>query len=402
MDQEYLRQTQLLVQKELHNCITFWLTYGIDPEHGGIYTHLDRKGQIYSTDKSVWMQGRSAWLFSYLCSQYGEKEEWITSAKSCLTFLENNCFNRNAKGRMYFQVTKEGKPLRQRRYCFSEAYYTMANAQYYQLTGEELYLSRAKQSYQLIYNINNGIIKDPAGIGEKEISTTRAGHSIDIPLIFLHVIQTLAPLDPEKAKLYTRHAKECVDAISMYHMNDDLKCILATVGINGEFWSDVASGRVVNAEHSFNSIWLLLEHAKQLGEEGIPLRERACKMLEWSYEQLWDHEYGGFFYLVDCLDKPMESFENDIKLWRVHTEALTATLMAYRDTREEQYLKYFYQIWDYCQEFFSDPEYGEWHGYLARNGILKEPSIKGDSYKGPFYLPRALTMIDKMIEEILN
>ena len=36
----------------------FWLKNGMDAEHGGIYTCLDRKGRIYSTDKSVWMQGR--------------------------------------------------------------------------------------------------------------------------------------------------------------------------------------------------------------------------------------------------------------------------------------------------------------------------------------------------------
>ena len=30
---------------------------GMDKEHGGVYTCLDRKGEIYSTDKSVWMQG---------------------------------------------------------------------------------------------------------------------------------------------------------------------------------------------------------------------------------------------------------------------------------------------------------------------------------------------------------
>ena len=32
---------------------------------------------------------------------------------------------------MYFTVTADGKPLRQRRYYFSEAFYAIANAEYY-------------------------------------------------------------------------------------------------------------------------------------------------------------------------------------------------------------------------------------------------------------------------------
>ncbi|MFI3202257.1 MAG: AGE family epimerase/isomerase [Eubacteriales bacterium] len=401
MNKEDLLQIQRVAQVELFKSIDFWLTHGMDQEYGGIYNYLDQTGTIYSTDKSVWTQGKSAWFFSYLCSNYEQKEEWLTAAKSCLDFLENKCFNRNAKGRMYFQVTKEGKPLRQRRYCFSEAYYTIANAQYYELTQDPVYLARAKQSYQLIYNINNGIIKDPAGIGEKEISATRASRSLSIPLIFLNIIQVLAPLDKEKQKLYDRHAKECIDSIINFHMNVALQCTLETVGLDGTFWSEISTGRIINSGHSFRASWALLDYAKHLGSEGDSIRKTACNILEWTFDKLWDQEYGGFYYLQDCLGKPTEAFESDLKIWWSHTEALIATLMAYRDTREEKYLTMFYQVWKYCQDHFADSKYGEWYGYLNRNGTIKEPSVKGDTYKGSFHLPRCLMMIDQMIQEIL-
>ena len=42
------------MQGELRACVDFWLTHGMDHEHGGVYTCLDREGNIYSTDKSVW------------------------------------------------------------------------------------------------------------------------------------------------------------------------------------------------------------------------------------------------------------------------------------------------------------------------------------------------------------
>ena len=127
-------------REQLNASIEFWLKHGMDKEHGGVYTCLDRKGKVYSTDKSVWMQGRCAWMFSYLCNVYGVEKKWKKAAKSCLDFLEENCINEKAGGRLYFTVTAEGAPLRQRRYCFSECFYTIANAEYYQLTKKEKYL----------------------------------------------------------------------------------------------------------------------------------------------------------------------------------------------------------------------------------------------------------------------
>ena len=79
--------------------MNFWLEHGMDRENGGVYTCLDRKGEVYSTDKSVWMQGRCAWTFSYLCHLYGERPEWMEAAKSCLDFREAHCVNHEAGGR---------------------------------------------------------------------------------------------------------------------------------------------------------------------------------------------------------------------------------------------------------------------------------------------------------------
>ena len=68
----------------------------------------------------------------------------------------------------------------------------------------------------------------------------------------------------------------------------------------------------------------------------------------------------------------------------------------------EEYLEKFYKTLDYCKKVFADPEYGEWYGYLRRDGKPTEPSTKGSTFKGPFHLPRMLSMVDVMIGEILG
>ena len=97
MDRKRLQETREWVRKELASSAEFWLKYGMDKEHGGVYTCIDRTGRLFSTDKSVWMQGRCAWTFSYLCRVYGKKQEWLDAAKSCLDFLEEHCINRTAR-----------------------------------------------------------------------------------------------------------------------------------------------------------------------------------------------------------------------------------------------------------------------------------------------------------------
>ena len=57
MRKQQFTEAHTWVRAELDRCVNFWLKNGMDPEFGGVYTCLDRTGKIYSTDKSVWMQG---------------------------------------------------------------------------------------------------------------------------------------------------------------------------------------------------------------------------------------------------------------------------------------------------------------------------------------------------------
>ena len=94
MDKIKLQKVRESIREQLDGCIDFWLKNGIDKKHGGVYTCLDRTGKIYSTDKSVWMQGRCAWTFAWLCNTYGATQEWLDASCHCLDFLEKYCFNK--------------------------------------------------------------------------------------------------------------------------------------------------------------------------------------------------------------------------------------------------------------------------------------------------------------------
>ncbi|MGI6699430.1 MAG: AGE family epimerase/isomerase [Christensenellales bacterium] len=394
----YLQATKQWVKEELKRCVDFWVNNGFDRKHGGMYTCLDRKGQVFSTDKSVWMQGRAAWTFSRLCNQYGERAEWREVAESCLDFMEEHCVNREAGNRMYFTVTEDGEPLRQRRYNFSEGFYAMANAEYYILTQNPENLKRARSAYDLIWDLNRGIIDDPTGLGPKTIPETRQLRGLGGPMIYLNLTAVMRKADPEREELYNKRSKQCVHDIFAYHRKKDMKCTLENVGLNGEFLSDVTEGRIVNPGHDIECAWFLMDEANRTGDKKL-YKESEGIFLD-AINAGWDNEYGGLLYFIDCLGKPPEAYEHDMKLWWPHNEILIAAIMAYRDTKDQVYLDWFKKTLDYCQQVFSDPEYGEWYGYLRRDGKPTQPPCKGSTFKGPFHLPRMLMAVDEVIDQI--
>lgn len=399
MGQEKLCEVHSWVKSELDRTIEFWLKNGMDHKYGGVYTCLDRKGDIYSTDKSVWMQGRCGWIFAYLCHVYGPRQEWLDAAKSCLDFMEAHCINHNAGGRMYFTTTEDGRPLRQRRYYFSEAFYASANAEYFGITGEKQYLERARKAYQLYWDLSHGGV-DPVGLPPKTIPETRTGRSFGLPMIILNVINILLRVDPEHKKEYAARAQACVDEILAYHVKPELRCLLENVGPNGEARLNYTEGRIINPGHDIEGSWFLLEHAHRTGD--AELAARAAQIFDWAIDSGWDTEYGGLLYFTDCLGKPPEAYEHDMKLWWPHNEILIASLMLYLDTQDEKYLTWFLKTIKYCKNHFSDPKYGEWYGYLRRDGLPTQPSTKGSTFKGPFHLPRCLIMLDTMLSSYLS
>ena len=194
----------LFEEELLKYCAPFWLKNGVDKDFGGVLNCIDKKGEVYSTDKAVWMQGRTAWTYSRLCNQFGYKKEWADFAKSCIEFEKNNCIDK-ADGRMYFTVTRDGKPLRKRRYWFSETFYILANIEYFKVSNESKYLEEARKYYDFVYGIYLNPSSDPYKITPKTIGATRSLKSLAQPMIMLNVSRNMMEIDTERRETYSKN-----------------------------------------------------------------------------------------------------------------------------------------------------------------------------------------------------
>lgn len=378
--------------------IPFWLEHGMDPVNGGISTCLDRAGKLYNTDKSVWFQGRAAWIFSKLCCEYGIREEWKAAALSCLHFLKDHCID-PADRRMYFMTTADGKPLRKRRYFFSETFYIIAAAQAAACFNEPGWLDQARFYFDFLDRIYLDPATDPYKITPKYIAENRPARGLANPMILLNVAHTMIECDPTNATRYRAAARQYTADIFKYSYSDEFEIFLETTGSNGEFLRDITSGRTVNPGHSIETAWFLLKQAQATDDAG--LAKKAEHVFNRAMQLGWDEDYGGgVLAFIDILGFPPEQLEHDMKLWWPTTEAMICSLLLYEHTGNQQYFEWFKTVDSYAFEKFADPEYGEWFGYLHRDGTPTLPPCKGNLFKGPFHIPRMLIMVERCLNRL--
>jgi len=119
----------------LEDTTPFWLRNGLDSAHGGLFSALDRRGAVVDTDKPIWVQGRAAWTFATLYNAVEPQPEWLAASEQCFRFLQKHGA-RADDGKLYFTVTREGAPLRMRRYHFSECFAAIGAAAFAKASGE--------------------------------------------------------------------------------------------------------------------------------------------------------------------------------------------------------------------------------------------------------------------------
>ena len=388
---EYIKSWAESYKKDLtENIMPFWMEYGLDRENGGVYTCVNRDGSLMDTTKSVWFQGRFAFVCSFAYNNVEKNQEWLDAAKSTLEFIEKHCFDE--QGHMYFSVTAEGKPLRKRRYVFSETFAAIAMSEYALATGDQHWAKRAIQ----VFEDTQRFLATPGFLPAKfEADVKLQGHSIVMILINVGSCIRKVVNDPK----LTQQIDESIEKLKKYFIHPEFKCLLETVGENGEF-IDTNMTRTINPGHCIETSWFIMEEAKLRGWDK-PMFDLALQVFDWSWDWGWDKQYGGIINFRDCKNLPSQDYSQDMKFWWPQCETIIASLYAYLGTGDEKYLYRHERISEWTYAHFPDAEYGEWYGYLHRDGTVAQPA-KGNLYKGPFHIPRMMIKGYMLCHEILK
>ena len=372
----------------LQDVIPFWLQNSKDDQYGGFFTCLDEKGNVYDTDKFVWLQCRQVWCFSMLYNKVEKKQEWLDFAMHGAEFLQKNGMDK--QGNWYFSLTQEGRPIIQPYNIFSDCFATMAFGQLFKATKMDAYAQIATQTFANILRRKD----NPKGQYSKAYPGTRPLKSFALPMILCNlVLEIESLLTPEMVgQTIDFGIKEVMEVF----YKSDLGLILEHVAKDGSF-SDSFEGRLVNPGHGLESMWFIMDLAERNNDS--VLMQKAVEITLNILEFGWDNEYGGIFYFLDVKGYPPQQLEWDQKIWWVHVESMVSLLKGYLYTGDERCWKWFERLHQYTWSHFVDLNNGEWYGYLNREGKILLP-LKGGKWKGCFHIPRGLYQCYTTLEAI--
>ena len=373
----------------LNNVLPFWLQKSQDYVYGGYFTCLDRQGNIFDTDKFIWLQGRQVWMFSMLYNNVEKRQRWFDCAVQGAEFPKKHGHDGNLN--WYFSLTREGKPLVEPYNIFSYTFATMAFGQLSKATGNEEYAEIARKTFDIVLNKRH----NPKGEWNKVYAGVRDMKSFSLPMILCNLALEIEHLlEPE---VLQKTIDECLhEVLEVFYRPELGGIIVENVNVDGSL-SDTFDGRLINPGHAIEAMWFIMDLGVRLNRP--ELIKKAVKITLTMIEYGWDNKHGGIFYFMDRKGFPPQQLEWDQKLWWVHIETLISLIKGYQLTGSEECLAWFQKVHDYTWNRFKDTEYPEWWGYLNRQGEVLL-NLKGGKWKGCFHVPRGLYQCWKVLETI--
>lgn len=390
----------------------------MDREHGGVFTCFGNRGlKLHSHDKYTWSQGRFAWLTARLARLAraglvgGDPSDYIELSRRTVAFLRDHVVLED--GVCAYVLTEDGTPkeafagagLAPSR--FADAFVVLgaaelgaAEAELGDVGAAADVLRWTLESYRpLARAMETGNV--PAA--PYPIPAGHTAHSF--PMIMLNVSQTLGDalrsLGHDAAAELAGDRQRFLDQVMSYtHPDGAVTEVRPAAGSTG---APSRAGTLLlthaNPGHALESMWFVLHESVPQGLADTT--QRALAVIGHSLEIGWDTEFGGLLRFVSAsggpptganTGEPMDSLIAETwstKLWWPHSEALYATLLAYRLTEDPPTARWYERVHDYVFTTFPNPDrsVGEWIQIRDREGQPLD-KVVALPVKDPFHVIR--------------
>jgi N-acylglucosamine 2-epimerase len=384
-----LAELSSLYRRELlENVVPFWMRHSPDPEFGGYFTCLDRDGSVFDTRKYVWLNGRQVWMLSRLYNDVERRAEWLSAAESGASFLRRHAFD--PEGRCYFSLTREGLPAFFQRKPYSGLFVMLGFLEYAKASGDAEFMELARA---LFWKVREWT-RDWSLLGRAPLEGAIAYSQLSDIYALCSMALELSAVEPDPR--YDAVLADCLRDIQI-HFVPGRGLLHECATLDPARRRESPEGRLICAGSIFEICWFLFRALDRLPDPALEARLLEC--VEGAMEFAWDKEHGGFRYFQDLDGRPTLQLESQMKLWWVHAEAIYCLVAAYARTREPKWLRHLARVHEWTWNRFRDPDYGEWFGYLDRQG-KPALTLKGNNYKGCFHIPRALLFSVQAMERL--
>ena len=380
---------QFLHQHLTEHVLPFWFPKLIDQRHGGLNNCVQDDGEVLSTEKYLWSQGRALWVLSKLFNDIDQNSKWLEMATPISKLLTD--YGRNADREWHFSLIEDGTPAREPQSIYVDGFCIYGLTEYAKATGHAKSLDTALEAY----TVASPKLDDHHLVRTMPHPIPTGYQSHGPLMLFAHVFHELGILSGRED--IQQRALELADRILTQHL-DPKSGQLHEFVVPGGLKDSSDIGQTLIPGHVVESMWFLEEIYRYHGQsEKIPLLLETIRI---HLELGWDQQFGGLV-LAAHLGGGKPQWHNPLgKIWWPHTESLQALLMTYAHTREKWAEDWYWKIHDYSFTHFPNWDSGDWFHNLDREGKPTIPYLQTLPVKDPFHLPRALIYSIKILDQL--
>lgn len=375
------------LEKEAAAILSWWEKYMKDERHGGYYGKMNNTNTAFEeAPKGIVLNSRILWSFSAAYNQT-QRREWLPPAQRVFEYI-NRYFTDADNGGVYWSVDASGRMLDGKKQIYGQAFCIYGLAEYFIAVADETALRMAKA---LFYSIEKYSLDNKNG-GYLEAFSRSWGPLED---------RRLSEKDDNEAKSMNTHLHVLEAYTNLYRAwkNPELlqsiqnlldifneKIIDGQTGHQRLFFDErwVSRSPVISFGHDIEAAWLLQEAAEIAGTPSQKeiYRRYAITMADAAARGL-DAD-GGLWHEHD----PVSGHWVKEKHWWPQAEAMVGFFNAWQLSRNEKYLHYALNSWDFIKKYIRDEIHGEWiWGINPDYSIMDED--KAGFWKCPYHNTRA-------------
>ncbi|MBC3765369.1 AGE family epimerase/isomerase [Neptunicella marina] len=342
--------------KEVEQTILpFWMFKACDLQNGGYWGSVKTNGLIdKQAAKGSILHCRILWSFSAAYAAV-PNPAWLEHAQRCFSFIQQHLLQENGYiGWDSSNLTEFNTAADQ---TIAQAYWLYASSELALTTRQQQHSTVAKQNWTNLMSLIEG-----KGFATEDNPTSFGWRT------WLHIIESL-----------DKYASIANSVQITEQINELLSRTFRLFDINSDM--------PISNAHLCASAWMLIKWCQNWAPRySNRASNLACKLVDKAIERAYMPN-GGF----------IASDEDPAQYGWVQAEAMLACWRCYLASNDPKYLKHTLELWQFIQQFISDPVYGEWHW---QKGATDKAQEKAGFWKCPYHNSRACLEIFNDLSEM--
>ncbi len=380
------------------NILPFWMTHVVDEANGGLYGAVTNDLRVDDdVPRSSVLCARVLWTFSSAYRRLGDPA-YLAMAERMYEVL-TRVFWDPEHGGLYWQVDRRGTPIADRKHHYAQAFGIYGLSEFHRATGHPRSLELARALFGLLEEhaydpVEGGYFEGSTRQWRPLVDARLSEKDLDAPKsmnTMLHVLEAYTDLlrTWDDARLRTR-LDALVRAFS-HRILDPRTGHLRT--FFDDRWRPLSEN--VSFGHDIEASWLLCEAAEFSSDPALQneVRRLAVVLADAVRRDGTDTE-GGLF----SEGSPNGVIDRG-KDWWPQAEGIVGFYNAYQITDDDRFAEAAIRCWRYVQDRFVDRENGGWFKRLTPNGTPDPTRGKAGPWDCPYHHSRACFEMMERLEE---